>query len=1383
VDEVFDVFVSYGHTDAVWVTALAENLEAEGLRVFLDDWEIVAGDRWVARLEAGIASSGAGLVVCSAASLSRPWVRAEYEALLVRSETDGLRLVPVLVERVDLPAFLGTRDYVDFSRVDGDPAAYRAAFDRLVRGLKEERGPRVSGTPGPDGLVVPGTGAWRPEGPAEAVLRVSSGEVVFAPVGGDLVRAPAPQAVDRRLQDALFKLRLARRAAPRLAAASERATGEAVAGPSAGLSARLVEVGRLLGERFASGPVGDAVAASVTAAVAAGASLRLAVEVDVAGLDDLPWETLTVPGVAGPLVLHPNVALHQSVPGLGPMPLAAVPGPLRILVVVANPERESGADLLDYERELGKVLDSVDGARRSGGAYVEVLEWGSLNRVREALRRQRFHVLHLSCHAQPGRLMLETDDGSADLVTAQRFAEQALPKDEVVPLVVLAGCSTANTPDKAETDADEALPGLARGLLARGVPAVLAMTAAVTDRYATDLAAALYRELASGRVADPLAALAHARRTLETARLAAPPGDSWAGLAEWATPTLFLRGPARPLLTPDSPVDPITAPADPPPLADGVVVRAVGEFVGRRAELRRILARLRSTRPAVVVRGIGGVGKSTLAAHAVGLLGSDVGIVVSVRGQVAPELLLDRLANRLRSLALRQPAGRQQAVNQLGAFAADTALPWAQRLELLAEHLLPTVPVLLLLDNFEDNQIGPTSGDPQLTDPHLAAFLACWVRVHRHARLLVTSRYPLVLPHDVHRGVVDDLHLGPLSWAEARKLAWRLPALDQLAPGQLVRAVADVGGHPRALEYLDALLAGGKARFDDVDRRLRHAVGSRADVNDPDGWLADHAGQLDRALAETAALAASDVLLDALLARLDSQPLARQLLLGAAVYRLPIDLTGLAWQIAGPADHAGSTSDARLQEISGRLVKLRAADPDAALAGLDLTSEERRQLGEDLAARRRPPLADAAGLPTAVDLLDDLGLLGPATLPDGGVGRIVHRWTATALAGRTTRDHLTDAHQRAAAHWTWRVRVLPQPRSDDVTQLLEAAHHHLVVGDHNAAAESTIAAYRQLEIWGAYDWAEQICTELLAAVPLDSQAAGAMCFNLGNLAQRRGNWPVARSQYEQAVAIWELHADRRRLAAGYNNLGNLDQLRGEYPSAEARYRQALAINEEIGDRAGLAFSYTNLGNLAELRGDYPTAEGLYQQALTIREDGGDHARLAATYTDLGILADLRGDYRTAEAHHQQALTIREKLHDRDGIATSYGNLGNVALRQGNYPTADDFYRKALTIQQELGDRAAIASIYANLGNLRTSQGQPTEGVPLTLAALVGLLQLGSPDAATALWELRRQREILGPEMFHGIAQQHLDADSLNNLLGMLDDLAAMETEPRPASDT
>ena len=177
--------------------------------------------------------------------------------------------------------------------------------------------------------------------------------------------------------------------------------------------------------------------------------------------------------------------------------------------MLAAPDGPGSGPVLDLEKELQLILASVEDTRRHAGAYVRILNEGNLESITQALEEERFHVLHVSCHAGPGVLLLEAADGSIDAVTPGRLAA-AIPHGRGVPLVVLSGCSTALDIQAERSSRRQAgladqteLSGLARGLSAAGVPAVLAMTATVTDRYATALASVLYRQLALREAPKP----------------------------------------------------------------------------------------------------------------------------------------------------------------------------------------------------------------------------------------------------------------------------------------------------------------------------------------------------------------------------------------------------------------------------------------------------------------------------------------------------------------------------------------------------------------------------------------------------------------------------------------------------------------------------------------------------------------------------------------------------------------------------------------------------------------------------------------------------------------------------------------------------------------
>jgi CHAT domain-containing protein len=184
------------------------------------------------------------------------------------------------------------------------------------------------------------------------------------------------------------------------------------------------------------------------------------------------------------------------------------PGPLKILVAVGAPdEGKTPNAVLDMERELQTILDAVENARQYGNAYVRILDVGSLDQIRSALKEQAYHVLHLSGHGNAGVLELEDEDGNPVPVRAADLAAAIRDSGHPAPLIFLASCLSGA--------GDSETASLAQGLLQQGAPSVMAMQTSVTDKYSTNLAAAFYTNLSTSD--RPLAsqALALGRQQLE----------------------------------------------------------------------------------------------------------------------------------------------------------------------------------------------------------------------------------------------------------------------------------------------------------------------------------------------------------------------------------------------------------------------------------------------------------------------------------------------------------------------------------------------------------------------------------------------------------------------------------------------------------------------------------------------------------------------------------------------------------------------------------------------------------------------------------------------------------------------------------------------------
>ena len=161
----------------------------------------------------------------------------------------------------------------------------------------------------------------------------------------------------------------------------------------------------------------------------------------------------------------------------------------------------------------------------------------------------------------------------------------------------------------------------------------------------------------------------------------------------------------------------------------------------RSAERRRWAADLTGPDLAgLVLHGAGGIGKSTLASQIVSRIShlEPEWVTVVVRGQVSADTVLGGVAETLR----RHPVAAQGDGQAQSLRAADrTDLPWAHRLALLRELVLGQVPVLLVLDDFDDN-VSPVSGGWTVRDPALAELITSWGSTSHRGRLLITCRHP-----------------------------------------------------------------------------------------------------------------------------------------------------------------------------------------------------------------------------------------------------------------------------------------------------------------------------------------------------------------------------------------------------------------------------------------------------------------------------------------------------------------------------------------------------------------------------------------------------------------------------------------------------------------
>jgi tetratricopeptide (TPR) repeat protein len=1037
----------------------------------------------------------------------------------------------------------------------------------------------------------------------------------------------------------------------------------------------------------------------------------------------------------GPLVLAAGVTMRRVLADAPAPPSVALPGPFKVLAAVAAPdESPTGNTPLDVEAEMQAVLDAVQPVTDDDRAAVRILEVASLPQIREALRQDSYHVLHLSAHGSPTSIELADEDGNAVPVTTADLIGALVDAGRAVPLIVLSSCSGA-----AGTDA------MAAGLVAHGADRVIAMHAPVTDTYATALTAGLYAELARDPAQPVALALARARRAAEDRPAEGRPGAE--RLPEYGVPLLL--GGARDAALVDSSAapEPLSRPTIRP---GGASVRELklGQLIGRRPELRNAMAALRRTPAArnahgaiagVQLIGVGGIGKTALAGRVVARLREDDGWSIAVHeGRWNPGALFAAVAAAVSS---------QPELGPLVEVLVTPDVPGEAKL-VLVKQLLGQERLLVLFDDFEQNL---TPGGTAFTDPGFEDAVTALTDHAVAGAVLVTSRYPL--PGE-DRALVP-VRLPGLSPAELRRLFLRLPGLRDLSTEDRRLLTRIVGGHPRLIEFVDALLRGRRTDLGETQTKLR----ALANVH---GISLAGARPMTEAIDDALIMGAADIFLDDLLALLTPEQHAA--LDQLAVCGAPVSIDDLAFALTGtePPDPADITATAK-----------------------------------------------------ATDALTDLTLAIPAAATSTGNADIhVHPWTAHLLTRRGHRT--TELHERAL---NVRIRRFNQGRAgypdlvDLPRQMIALTRHDEAVAaadqlsrilGNALAAAAYLAEIRDLLVKGTSAWLRATKSEyemvrlsgnldrandlLLAAdteirrrlndgTSTDIQLQGdhsVVLVDLGDLATTRGQVDRAHNHYREALThaidMATTHSSdsrwQNRLSVCHERLGDLAVATGDGAAAAEHHQASLAIAERLAAtdptntewQRDLAVSHERLGDLAVATGDGAAAAEHHQASLAIRE------RLAATdstntewqrdlsisHNKLGDLVAATGDGAAAAEHHQASLAIAERLAATDptntlwqrDLSISENKLGDLAVATGDGATAAERYQASLAIRERLAAtdptntqwQRDLAVSHERLGDLAVATGDGAAAAEHHQASLAIRERLAATDPTITEWQ-------------------------------------------------
>ena len=129
-DFSYDVFLSHSTKDKPVVRAIAKRLRADGLRVWLDDWEIRPGDSITAKIEEGLEHSRVLVLCMSAKAFGSDWAQLESGTFRFRDPLNKeRRFIPLRLDEAPIKGSLAQFLHINWHPQDNEEQAYAKLFE------------------------------------------------------------------------------------------------------------------------------------------------------------------------------------------------------------------------------------------------------------------------------------------------------------------------------------------------------------------------------------------------------------------------------------------------------------------------------------------------------------------------------------------------------------------------------------------------------------------------------------------------------------------------------------------------------------------------------------------------------------------------------------------------------------------------------------------------------------------------------------------------------------------------------------------------------------------------------------------------------------------------------------------------------------------------------------------------------------------------------------------------------------------------------------------------------------------------------------------------------------------------------------------------------
>ena len=269
----------------------------------------------------------------------------------------------------------------------------------------------------------------------------------------------------------------------------------------------------------------------------------------------------------------------------------------------------------------------------------------------------------------------------------------------------------------------------------------------------------------------------------------------------------------------------------------------------------------------------------------------------------------------------------------------------------------------------------------------------------------------------------------------------------------------------------------------------------------------------------------------------------------------------------------------------------------------------------------------------------------------------------------------------------------------------------------NALNLSTYAAVSH----GDYERAEEYLLEAQVYVQQleNPYLHASLLDNMANIAYEQWDWDKAESYFLRGTALIDQLQGLEKQAGTHflHNLGVLYQERGKSEDARDFLEQALALAQELSHAELISLILCQLARSEYLEGNYAKAGQRLAKATKIAREIQHIEAVIRTNYHMGILAMYENKVNEALDYLTQALTLAQKAQIPWNEIDALLQIGELYLQQSDWQQAKRYFEQAFQQAQPLNLQGQMAEARYGLARTTLELGHISEAIQLAYESL------------------------------------------------------------------